>query len=148
MTHKPIILRTPAEAASFGLSWRFIQDGGDYGIFGPDGEVLPVHMDEHGQPSGWEFTFPALVKLSVYYLKMADEQASVAADRDTAIDQKRHSSRLARRYREVATMCLESPTVGLVEEARAFDCGWCDQAHPQWLPPRSCPLHRTHYVAA
>lgn len=51
-----IILSSAADAAAIsGMSWRFIQDGRDYGIIGPDGAVLPVHYDEEGCQDGWEW---------------------------------------------------------------------------------------------
>jgi len=49
------VIRSAADAASAGLSWRFVQDGEEYGIFGEDGEVLPRHYDVDGEPDGWEW---------------------------------------------------------------------------------------------
>ena len=52
-----VVLRSAADAAAYGLSWNFVQDGnGEYGIFGSDGEVLPVHFDDEGNQDGWEFS--------------------------------------------------------------------------------------------
>lgn len=53
--NKSIILRSAADAAAFGLSWRFVQDGNGYGVIGTDGEFLPVHYDEDGEQDGWEY---------------------------------------------------------------------------------------------
>lgn len=51
-----IILRSAADAACWGLSWSFIEDGSsEYGIFGNDGELLLRHYDDDGQPDGWEY---------------------------------------------------------------------------------------------
>lgn len=50
-----IVIRSAADAAYYGLSWRFIEDGEEYGIFAPDGELLPRHYDEEGEPDGWEY---------------------------------------------------------------------------------------------
>ena len=49
------VLRSAADAAALGLSWRFIQDGEEYGIMGKDGNTLPRHYDEDGEPDGWEY---------------------------------------------------------------------------------------------
>lgn len=49
------ILRSAADAAYYGLSWRFIHDGEGYGVIGEAGEFLSVHYDEEGNPDGWEY---------------------------------------------------------------------------------------------
>lgn len=51
-----VVLRSASDAAEFGLSWNFIQDGSEYGIFDMHGETLPVHIDEEGNADGWEFS--------------------------------------------------------------------------------------------
>lgn len=50
-----IIIRSAADAAYHRLTWRFIQDGGPYGIFTQDGEPLPRHYTKDGEPDGWEY---------------------------------------------------------------------------------------------
>jgi len=52
---RSVVLRSAADAAAAGLSWRFVQDGEGYGIFGEDGNVLTVHYDDDGEPDGWEW---------------------------------------------------------------------------------------------
>ena len=50
-----IVIRSAADAAAYGLIWRFIEDGEEYGIFTQGGEPLPRHYDEEGEPDGWEY---------------------------------------------------------------------------------------------
>ena len=50
-----IVIRSAADAAAYGLSWRFIDDGEWYGIFTQDGEPLPRHYTKDGEPDGWEY---------------------------------------------------------------------------------------------
>ena len=50
-----IVIRSAADAAAYGLSWRFIEDGEGYGIFTREGELLQRHYDDEGEPDGWEY---------------------------------------------------------------------------------------------
>jgi hypothetical protein len=88
-----------------------------------------------------------LNKYAAYHEELAAEQKQVAIDPDTSIEQKRFSNRLVRYHTKMAETCLTAPTADIISKAKLFECGWCDKAHPSWLPPPSCPLYDKHYAA-